>query len=839
MADLTGTNQFSNTLPALDTNSTDHPDTWNRPHQVLLNNDVNLKLRADATDADVTALADRVLGLETSQDSAPLVASTMRLDWLYRGRRIAFELFSDGYRLQNHMGVAVVSGVMGDDSIDIASTAGIVAGGDYLLTDGSATDMVRVTAVLSDTRLRLAQNLVRNYGPTAKLTGSTMAANPAGGVDAKVGDQWLARATNLGDDTVSRAVVIRRSLNAGEVRLYFRDAYTQAWTERFWSVRRTTDVPAGFADYEYIVPMRGEGYLRAETTGEVMTLKHIVALGSGTGLGGYTNPLMRPNAPTVSNPANGATNVTETPTLSVSNYVSPAGNVFATAQFQVSTSNTFATMLHDSGDKPAMTYSVPAGVLPANTTFYVRVRVKDVVGLVSDWSTTTSFTTKATYAYVNTPTVVTPTNGQTEIPEQPTLQSGAFATTGGADTHASSQWQIRLASGSWVAPLHDSGASTTAKTSYTVPAGVLLAGQTQYVMRVRHTGATLGASEWSSDIAFTTKQQFAQIIGIVCTATGGGAGTWQRIDENYNAITTTAATFNNHPTYAGVVAQTIDSQAMMKVPKFYAKTGTVPSGTYAGKRYWMVSDQPVSGFSLHPAFMNAGVEIAQYWVGKYQGTTDGTKLGSVAGLMPLVSTDFPTMQTRATNRNTGGVTGFGLWNIYQLSAIQTLALIEMGGSDSQTLIGQGHVSASSALAVDNATVAQATWRGIVGLWGNVYQMVDGLQTNASSQYSIWDKNGNNTYQTTTKTAPANATYPITMATDTGANYDLGTIFAASTTDAAVGNGTYADIFHQAASCVVYHGGDWSDGASAGLFRLFLSAPASNWGPNLGGRLAKV
>lgn len=105
-------------------------------------------------------------------------------------------------------------------------------------------------------------------------------------------------------------------------------------------------------------------------------------------------------------------------------------------------------------------------------------------------------------------------------------------------------------------------------------------------------------------------------------------------------------------------------------------------------------------------------------MGKYQGATDGTKLGSVAGNTPLVSIDFPTMQTRANNRNTGGVTGFGLWNIYQLSAIQTLALIEMGGSDSQTLVGQGHVSGSSALDVDNATVAQASWRGIVGLWVN-------------------------------------------------------------------------------------------------------------------------
>ena len=458
---------------------------------------------------------------------------------------------------------------------------------------------------------------------------------------------------------------------------------------------------------------------------------------------------------------------------------------------------------------------------------------------MSDWATITSFTTKATYAYVNTPTVTTPTNGQTEIPEQPTLQSSAFATTGGADTHASSQWQIRLAGGAWAAPLHDSGASTTNKTSYTVPAGVLVAGQTQYVMRVRHTGTSLGASEWSSDIAFTTKQQFAQIIGIVCTATGGGAGTWQRVDENFNAITTTAATFNNHPTYAGVVAQTVDGQAMMKVPKYYLKTGTVPSGTYAGKRYWMVSDQPVSGFSVHPAFMNAGAQIDQFWVGKYQGTNDGgTKLGSAAGVTPLVSIDFPTMQARATARNTGGVTGFGLWNIYQLSAIQTLALIEMGGADSQTLIGQGHVSGSSALATDNATVARATWRGIVGLWGNVWQMVDGLQTDASSKYKIWDKNGNKTYQTTSLTAPT-SNYPVTMATATGTDYDLATVFAAETTNATAGNGTYGDYFWQVASCVAYHGGNWAYGANAGLFYLNVSNDASNSNTSVGGRLAKV
>ena len=836
------------------------PALWNTRYEEIDENFASLDQRQTSTENEIEAaraggdsLADTINAIVTQIGgisgtlnglaSPTSVQNAVTLDWLYRNRRIAFELFAAGYNLQNHLGVSVTSGIMGDDSLDVADTSGVKVGEDYLLADATDTALVRITAIHSGTRLRLAANLSRNWGAGAKLTGSTLIARPEGGVDAAIGAQWVSRALNLGDDNASRAVVIRRSLNAGEARLYFRDAYTTAWTERPWSVRRsgggTSGVPEGFADYEYVIPMRGDGYMRLVVDGEAMVIKHVVALGSGTELGGYVNPLMRPNAPTISSPASGATDVVETPTLTASNYVSPAGNAFATAQFQISTSSTFASTLHDSGEKSAMTYSVPAGVLAVGTTFYVRARVKDVAGLVSDWATITSFTTKASYAYVNTPSVIAPTNGQTEIPEQPTLQSSAFATTGGADTHASSQWQIRLAGGTWAAPLHDSGASTTNKTSYTVPAGVLVAGQTQYVMRVRHTGTSLGASEWSSDIAFTTKQQFAQIIGIVCTATGGGAGTWQRVDENFNAITTTAATFNNHPTYAGVVAQTVDGQAMMKVPKYFLKTGTVPSGTYAGKRYWMVSDQPVAGFSVHPAFMIAGAQIDQFWVGKYQGTNDGgTKLGSAAGVTPLVSIDFPTMQARATARNTGGVTGFGLWNIYQLSAIQTLALIEMGGADSQTLIGQGHVSGSSALATDNATVARATWRGIVGLWGNVWQMVDGLQTDASSKYKIWDKNGNKTYQTTSLTAPT-SNYPVTMATASGTDYDLATVFAAETTNATAGNGTYGDYFYQAANCVAYHGGNWGNGAYAGLFYLHVNDAASYSRANIGGRLAKV
>jgi hypothetical protein len=835
------------------------PELWNSTYREIDENFVDLDERTTGVEDEIAGarqgktslgeaiaqIVQQVGGISDDLISLASPASIQKavgLDWLYRGRRIAIELFAEGYSIQGLDDVNVISGVMGDDSLDIEDTAGVKSGQDYFISDGESVALVRVKDVLSSTRLRLTTNLSQNWGAGAVLTGSTLSDRVGGGVSAEVGGVWASSVINLGTDNLSRAVVIRRTLNAGAVKLFYRDANTD-WTESFWSVRRagggTTGVPEGFADYEYLIPMRGDGYLRIEVEGEALEILHIAGLGGTTGLGGYVNPEMRPGAPVVMNPADAAIDVGERPTLTVTDFTSPAGNALAATQFQLSTASSFSSILHDSGDVSGMSYALPAGVLAAGAVYYLRARFKDAAGLVSDWCTVTSFTTKASFAYVDTPQIISPTNGQLDIPEQPTLQSGAFAAVGGEDTHAGSQWRIRLATGSWTAPEYDSG-EVTDKNSHTLPAGVLQAGQTQYVLQVRHKGTTLGWSEWSQEISFVTKELFAQIIGIVQTATGGGAGSWQRVDEGFSALTTTSATFNNHPVYAAIVDQTVDSQAMVKVPKFYFRTGLVPSGPYTGKRYWMISDQPAEGFDLHPAFMNAGSEIAQFWVGKYQGTNDGgSKLGSAASVKPLVSIDFPTMQARAAARNVTGVSGFMLWSIYQLAAIQTLALIEMGGSDSQSLIGQGHVSGSSALNTNDATVAQATWRGIVGLWGNVWQMVDGLGTDGSSRYKIWDKNGNKSYLSTNKTIPASG-YPITMETEIGADYDMGAVFAAASTDTTAGNGSFADYhYSNGADKVAYHGGHWGNGASAGLFILFVSNAASHSSTYLGGRLAKV
>ncbi len=372
--------------PTIDPIPNDEPDAipslWNARYTQIDENFQNLDERTTDLETEIIAARNGEASLDVVIDaittqiggisgtlnglaSPASIQNAVGLDWLYRNNRIIFELFVPGYTQKIHDDVAVVQGVLGDDSLDVADTSGFKVGEDYILHDATDTVMVHVDAVLTSARIRLSANLTKNWDETAKLGGTTLVDKESGGVDAVDGSQWISKAINLGEDNTMRSIVIRRTLNAGNIRLYFRDNFTTSWTERLWTWRRsgggTSGVPEGFADYEYLVPMRGDGYLRIEVEDEDMVINHIVGLGGVTGLLGFINPELKPDAPTISEPADSATGVSETPTIRLSGYSSPADDEFAKAQFQISTSNTFATILHDSGEVSALTYPVPAG----------------------------------------------------------------------------------------------------------------------------------------------------------------------------------------------------------------------------------------------------------------------------------------------------------------------------------------------------------------------------------------------------------------------------------------------------------------------------------------------
>ena len=931
MADLTGAPSYQDFVRQLETTDPSHPDTWNPNFQVLINNDAFLKQEIESNDSDISDLQTELDNLQTSDPVE--IKQAVSLDWLYNQNRIAFELFSSTYTLRDILDpIGGVETVAGDDSVDINDTSRLTVGREYVLYDGSNVVTVEIAEIFSSTRFRAAEAVSVSMSD-AELSSSNMTVS-GGAATADPDDVYFAHHINL-DNSQDAALIMRHNGAPEDVRLYFQDDDHSDWTEAYWKWRR--DIEDGVIDVEYALPARGFFDIKLVCgASSAIEIQHLALVVADTGLMGTHHA---PEAPNNESPADEATAIQETPTLSGSSYESLVDAKQYAMQVQVATSTDFsADMVHDSGVQSAGTsYSMPKGELSTDTTYYWRIRYQDVEEAWSDWSSPTSFTTDTSFEYIMTPENSSPEDGATDVPEQPTLTASDFETDGfqktslsdggstdlwtesssttgewyytgsalggkpsavyaggsklsegtlgslgssewawgdndslgyntvyfgGSDpdvqsadyieageVHIASQWQIRAESESYDSPTYDSG-EIDDLTSHKVPAGNLEKNETTYYFRVRYKGENLGFSDWSSETKFTTEDQFAQIFGIALVSTGGGAGDWQNVDEDGNNVSLTTTDFDNHAVWGNIEDVTIDGQAMVKIPKFYIKQDIAPTDSdQAGNKCWWVSDAPVEGFQVHPAFMDGGVEIDQVYVGKYEGIDDGTNgsgnniVGSASGSLPLADITFTNYKNYCANRNEAnggntGVEGFHLWTIYELAAIQLLALIELETSDVQSAIADGHVDGSDAV---NTGSTNAVYRGIYELWGNVRHWTDGLQLDGDHQVQVWDVNGNQNLISTGVNTTSSDGWGVTVHDEADTDWDLSLIWLPKTTDGTEGNGTLADYLYASDSGeqnVCNHGGYWSDGSKAGLFSMNLRHEASYSYTYIGGRLAK-
>ena len=538
--------------------------------------------------------------------------------------------------------------------------------------------------------------------------------------------------------------------------------------------------------------------------------------------------------PVIIYPTTGTDNIGSSLTVEGTVFRSLYGYNQTDAQIQVSKLLDFSTTVIDTvSDSPVSTFDITG--LNILTTYYCRIRYQDSVERWSSWAVPVLFTTAN--VYIRTPINVNPANLEANIGETPTLTSDAFETINGTDTHLSSDWQVFSDSGLSIL-IWSSYGDTTNLITAEIPAGILNPGSTNYYWRCKHTGTTYGASAWSLATKFTTKDQFYLVYGIAMVSPGGGAGTWQQVNENGNNVTLSKTDFDNHPIWGNIETVIIDGQSMVKIPKFYLKVGILPGGDQVGKKAWLVSNAPLDEYYLSPAFMDQGTEIDQFYYGSYEATPDGTKAGSKVGVLPLVSIDFTTMQARCNARNVGEVDGFHMVNIHELSAVQVLCLIENGGPDVQSSIGQGNVSSSAAV---NTGASNANWRGIYELWGNTRCMIDGAQFDATNKIKVFDQNGNNSYVSTGVTLGAASGWITGVHWDAGPGYDLGMMFLGKTTDGTENNGSFGDYQYAPNTNVnvCYHGGYWDRSSQGGLFYLDLRSVVSDQGMSSGSRLAKV
>ena len=315
-------------------------------------------------------------------------------------------------------------------------------------------------------------------------------------------------------------------------------------------------------------------------------------------------------------------------------------------------------------------------------------------------------------------------------------------------------------------------------------------------------------------------------------------GNTRRIDEFGNdfASSDIAAYFAEHPTYKGIAATEVDGQQMVLIPAFYVASGSTEDGAAA---FW-ISPEEKPGFHLHPAFMHRGEPLPHFLVSAYEGSMNGgLKMCSAPGAGTAGDRSFHDMRAACLARNVKPMDGWDMWNIYQLAALQRLALIEAGSTDSQAAFGRGHVNGCGLKPAGQ----HDSWRGIHDLWGNSWSMVYGLETDENHQIILLDNQGHGTMLPTgIKTPCDDSSFIAAMHDESGQFFNLGDIFLPKAVTGDQEEALYPDYFWKSwpgEHNVAYHGGGWRSGSGAGLFTLALHSPASDSYTYIGCRLAKV
>jgi hypothetical protein len=329
-----------------------------------------------------------------------------------------------------------------------------------------------------------------------------------------------------------------------------------------------------------------------------------------------------------------------------------------------------------------------------------------------------------------------------------------------------------------------------------------------------------------------------------------------------------------------------DGNVMVEIPKFYFRYTRV-----GAVNTWSLRTEPLSGYTLHPAFVKAGVEVDYRYIGAYDACvyddsasayiaglnldnnssnvdTAADKLASVSGIYPMVGLTRNQNRLLAANVGTGWhQLDFALW-----SAVQMLYLVEYADFNSQGILGAGntnggyfassadqndspHTIAGASNSLGNASTDATTgagvsakpgtsfmsYRGIENWYGNCWTWADGINVNVSAAGNVHVTNDYRDFADAT--AAGHTLITSAFSTASGFIRDLlntGAYFLSSSNSGASSTTFITDqhFANASASRVVRVGGSASNGASAGGFCLLSSSDASDADRSFGARLCR-
>ena len=297
--------------------------------------------------------------------------------------------------------------------------------------------------------------------------------------------------------------------------------------------------------------------------------------------------------------------------------------------------------------------------------------------------------------------------------------------------------------------INDSGVYCTSKTFVKdiLPYG------TDLYARSRHHHPDTGISNWSNVTKFGLAVP-ASIIGI-CLDNSGTKGVFYWIDALGNQVNT--FDYQLHSIYAGITQTSVDLRApvsMTKIPLFYVKTAASgPAGTFAaGRKCWWIANYAADGF--HPAACfkrttqkdsNGKYIISPCcYIGTYLGHTEtvgnDTVVGSRSGADVSTGETKASYRTLISNRNNAaaGISGFRMFDIWDMGALRLLALVAKANANLQTAFGDN--AAGYVYPKTGSTAARLVFKGdlatpqvtVEDLWRCYWYFVDLISVNNGS-----------------------------------------------------------------------------------------------------------
>lgn len=280
-----------------------------------------------------------------------------------------------------------------------------------------------------------------------------------------------------------------------------------------------------------------------------------------------------------------------------------------------------------------------------------------------------------------------------------------------------------------------------------------------------------------------------------------------------------------------------DGDVMIEIPKTGFSITT--NSNYIDVK---VTDNPNNpSFKYYAHSRAAEGDRNKLYIGAYKGWLDGSnKLRSLSGKAPYVNQTIGTFRTRAQANGAG----YDQFAFFPMTLIQCLFLIRFKNLDSQTALGQGYTGGTAAVNTGGtntngmfygtaSTTQQVKCFGLEDLWGNVFDWIDGLYSDANRNILTAFQNFNDTgsgYINQGQGATSNIGGWLSKPQGTTEKGFIAKEVSGSSTT------YFADYALWGAGCLPLFGGCWYHGANAGVFRLSVYSSASSSSADVGGRL---